>query len=216
MSRKLLKEMTYVKMASLPLYICSLLLCSIFGAGQALGSQVTLTATEDAYVSELTHTGNYGNTSNLFIGWVNDTSYAYETYLKFGLSSIPSGSIINSATLRLYCTDVGWDRWVYGNVHYVMGSWAESTITWDNKPSYGSANESEEYNTTGWWEWDVQDFVGTFRLMFKRSLSTKMLLRMWMRPSSKASCWNQQRIVSWVREEAGTVIPMLTTAQKAS
>ena len=59
------------------------------------------------------------------------------TYLKFNLSTLPSGPSVTKATLRLYVDAVG------GNgsfdVFQLNSSWSEGTLTYNNAPALGSS-----------------------------------------------------------------------------
>jgi len=81
-------------------------------------------------------------------GW-GDT---YWSYFKFDLSSIPVGSIINTATLNLPVLSIyGGDP--VGNVYRSAGAFAEATTTWTNQPgstgsSYGSFSNGSAGTTS--------------------------------------------------------------------
>ena len=96
------------------------------------------------------------------------TYWERDPLVKFDISSIPSGSTINSATLKLYYY-YWWDNNPAGHdlkLYKITSSWDEDTVTWNTQPSY--ASQPTTYSTvpssTGvWMEWDVtsdvQDFV---------------------------------------------------------
>ncbi|WP_233601949.1 DNRLRE domain-containing protein [Corallococcus sp. CA047B] len=90
----------------------------------------TLTATEDAYVHETNAASNYGAATSLFIK--NDAGANRYAFLKFKLTGIAGvtsarlrvhGSASSSTTLQAFQTADGW---------------AESSLTWSNKPAVGS------------------------------------------------------------------------------
>jgi PKD repeat protein len=118
------------------------------------GSTVTFTATDDAQVRVALPTSNFGSSTELRIrsdGGVND----YQSYVKFSVSGV-SGAI-TSAKLRLFVTD---PSNVGGRLYQTGTSWSESTITWNNKPAFGSQLGSAGPTTLGTWvEFDVSSAV---------------------------------------------------------
>lgn len=88
----------------------------------------------DAYVESSAVNTNYGAAQKLWLG--KGSSDVGEIYLWFDLSSIPAGSIINGATLRLYQYDDAND-WLSVTITVramiCNTSWAEGSITWANR-----------------------------------------------------------------------------------
>ena len=90
-----------------------------------------ITPSGDSYTNTATPTTNYGSKPLLD---VDATSQV--TYIRFDLSSIPSGASVNQATLKLYVNSVTTAGSF--NVNYVIGSWSEGTITSSNAPAQGN------------------------------------------------------------------------------
>ena len=123
---------------------------------KAGSTSVTLTPIADAYTSKYDPDTNFGSNSELLVDG-RDT-YKKRAYLKFDLSSIPSGSVIISAKLKLL------DH--YGAninicVHRVTGDWSETSITWNNQPGYDadSIDCKTSWAVDTWGEWDVTSLV---------------------------------------------------------
>jgi len=120
--------------------------------------------TDDSYIRENYPNNNYGSDSALYLR--DRDGYTYRIYIRFDLSSIPSGATINTAKLRLYYYDYS-DLYddpagKQVDVHRVTGgSWSEDTITWNNAPAYDSTATSSTNmpSSFGWVEWDVTDDV---------------------------------------------------------
>lgn len=106
---------------------------------------------------------------DLFVG-TSATGENWRTFLRFDVSSIPSGSTINSATLyaRPYLGPYPYDD----NITVITvdvkrvdnDDWDESTITWNNAPwdNVGAILDSYLITTIGGWiwnDWDVTSFV---------------------------------------------------------
>jgi len=121
---------------------------------QASSTTTTLNPIADAYTQSSNPDTNYGSSTDLMI----DGSYG-RVYVKFNLSSIPSNSVIISATLKLYDhSTASYEVCVYP----VSADWSESTITWNNQPDYNSSLQScvTTPSTSGQWvSWDVTDIV---------------------------------------------------------
>jgi hypothetical protein len=99
---------------------------------------VTLYSVADAYVNASSPETNYGSADSMYVSASSEQDFAY---LKFDLTSIPSGANILSATLKVYLWGTGGS--IYGSPADKIGayycpdnSWTESGITWNNKPSF--------------------------------------------------------------------------------
>jgi len=66
---------------------------------------VTLTGiaqTTDAFLDQGTPAGNFGATTDFYVGESNAAANIFRTVMRFDLSSIPVGSTIETATLPIY------------------------------------------------------------------------------------------------------------------
>jgi len=119
--------------------------------------------TDDAYIDESVPDANRGSRDDLEID--DKSGEVKRIFIRFDLSGIPSGATINLAKVRLYYYDYD-DRFADPagkqiDIHRVLGSWDEDTITWNNAPSYVS-NATSSINmpsSYGWVEWTVTDDV---------------------------------------------------------
>ena len=117
---------TNIKMSTTPLT------CSPHSMG--------LLPTGDSWVDDGNPGNNYGTDVIL---WVVDygPGWMARSYLQFDVSVIPADAIINDAWLCLWY----WNFDDYGTpeigAYRVDGSWDESTITWNNQPSFSSTYE---------------------------------------------------------------------------
>ena len=134
--------------------------------------EVRLDPIDDSYVVEGNPTiQNLGDNYNFYVGWEENGNYLTErAYLKFDLSGIPGGSIIDNAVL-------------FANTHYGASngppnydpitividaenvsddSWNENSLNWDNRPPMGpTVLDSETVDGTydKWYSWDVTSWV---------------------------------------------------------
>jgi hypothetical protein len=112
------------------------LLLVALGLTPFLSSSVSsLTAKEDAFVLNTTPTSNYGTQSLLVSGGAE----LRKTWIKFDLSSIPTGSTIKAVKLKLYCKSVSSDGNIVNiqirdGLRTVMGEWSESDLWWSTQP----------------------------------------------------------------------------------
>jgi hypothetical protein len=121
--------MKSLKLQLLPILV---LLLSLFSWVGAYGQ---ITPSSDAFTNSSTPTTNYGANVLLDVSGATDISY-----IQFNLASIPSGSTVSHATLKLYVNAVS--KAGSFNVDFVNGTWAESTITSNLSPALGSTIDS--------------------------------------------------------------------------
>jgi len=97
---------------------------------------ITLTSIKDSYIVEGSGT-NHGSASILLIqSWYTNMRALFG----FDLSSIPAGSTINSAVLKLdYQDQFGYPR--DHRVSRITGAWEEMTVNWANQPATTPINE---------------------------------------------------------------------------
>jgi hypothetical protein len=123
-------------------------------ASNVVFSTIPLSPVADTYVNGAATTTNYG-TSNYVVSKTSSTNrYAF---MKFDLRGIPD--TIASAKLRLYVKSVtaADSRTVYA---LSDDTWDENTLTWANKPSYGSALASSYVpGPNRYIEWDVTSYI---------------------------------------------------------
>ncbi len=95
---------------------------------------------------------NFGTYPYLFsaAGTVSGYNYYRRSLIKFDFSSIPDGSIIVDAKLSMYSYGLHENYDIMQNSVYktnssyfrkVDTSWNESTVTWNNQPSYDTTNQ---------------------------------------------------------------------------
>jgi len=119
----------------------------------------TLEPIADSFVNSEKSTSNFGGQDVLRVTYQNRTFFddiERRAYLKFNLSEVPSGSTINSATLRLH-TVVVTETTKIGAFYCPDNTWEELEITWQNAPdTSGDAVDIVSVAEPGEWnEWDV-------------------------------------------------------------
>ena len=94
------------------------------------GYVIEITAEADTYVHQEASDESYGSASSL-IGGTDASTGTYEAYIKFNISSIPSGSTIDSGTISLYSTDTDGAEM---QIKRIGTTW-EGTTTWNTRPT---------------------------------------------------------------------------------
>jgi len=134
------------------------------GGSSALAPQttVTLPASGDATINSLYPTIPFGSDTTLEISYSNiDVPQAAFVLLRFDLSTIPAGALIDSAyfEVALY-TSQGADP-VNMGAYYVNSAWSEDTVTWSTQPAVESIGFSPPVDAVpGYKTWgDIGGFV---------------------------------------------------------
>jgi len=125
--------------------------------------EVTLSPADDTFVDDITAVGNHGNSSFLIVGKYDDLYLGPVesiAWLKFNLSSVPDGAVVDVATLQLYSYAVTETYNVYARF-CSNNSWTELTLTHANMPVFNATSMDSEVVTTSskWYNWTVTDAV---------------------------------------------------------
>lgn len=123
----------------------------------------TLTAVADATILEGYPGFNAGTTNDMWAGYddgrLSPPGRIVRSLIKFDLSGIPSSATVQSARLRVYYAGY----WDYPNrvrtitAYRIVGDWTERGVTWNNKPSPGTAYGSVAINSDQNWGWRELD-----------------------------------------------------------
>lgn len=116
--------------------------------------------TKDTYVSSRYPTTNYYMNNYLKTGRDADY-YIRRTYIKFDLPASLSGTTISSAyiNIKMYTGSTP-----SINAYRVLGDWTSSTLNWNNKPSFSTANASGAgvAATNNWYKLYVTSIVSSW------------------------------------------------------
>ncbi|MCX7016856.1 MAG: DNRLRE domain-containing protein [Candidatus Sumerlaeota bacterium] len=123
-------------------------------AGGGSGT-LTFNPVADAYVSQTNAGSNFGTAAVLRVKTDSGGSGRF-SFLRFVVSGVTG--TVTSAKLRLY--SVGVNMNVTAN-RVADNLWAEGGITWNNKPSLGTAIASQYAGSSVWVEWDVTSYVSS-------------------------------------------------------
>jgi hypothetical protein len=147
------------------LVVTLLLFTAILGQNLTLAAgldNVTLYAAADNYAdSKYPQLGTYGHVPVLYVGnsydHVQDVWGSERIYIRFDISSLPKGRVIQNATLRLWQFYAPASPQEY-EVHRVLGDWKEGTENWNNQPAWDSTTTSTTVapdRTEVAVEWDI-------------------------------------------------------------
>lgn len=120
---------------------------------------------KDASLESGYPTTNTGGNTNLwigryFIGFSGNS--VYRALIQFDVSSIPAGSTVTNAVLRLYIgftTNPGITAYI--TPYLVTGTWDENTVTWNTAPAVDTSvfGTISAVTGTGWYEWNITNIV---------------------------------------------------------
>jgi hypothetical protein len=144
----------------------AVVLSLVAGTAQAL----VFYPANDSYTYQPDPDRNYGDRAHMEIrnryGAGGVAYFEHNSFISFDLSSIPPGTPITTATLRLYY--YGWkDNDPEGrdlNLYRVTGDWSEETLTYATEPPTAAAVTCYSIVPPGfgWMTWDVTDDVEAF------------------------------------------------------
>lgn len=108
---------------------------------------------------------NYSGNGMVIARWTAmGTPYTWRSLLKFDLSTVPSGSLIDSAFLSVYANTAspsgnpGSPTWGTDNavgIYRLTSAWDTSTLTWGTQPAYSTTNGDTLAQSTTW----TQDYT---------------------------------------------------------
>lgn len=140
------------------------------GETPALESPVTLNPSADNYIRS-GQTTNYGTDTVLQLGRGGGAGRNMHSLLLFDVSAIPAGSLINSATLRLYAASRNGSDSFNLKAHQVTQNWTESGSNWSDADAStawtaggggtysATVIDSIPAAATGWYEWNIAPLV---------------------------------------------------------
>ena len=88
--------------------------------------------TRDTMIKQGDPAANFGSNATLASDGVDELGQNKWALIKWDVSAIPSGSVVQSASVTLNVTDNG----TSGTYHFyeVTGGWNEGTVTWNTRP----------------------------------------------------------------------------------
>ena len=179
------------KVFAIAFLVTILALCVETTSVHAQAGQITIKPTDDTYTSFQNPNTNYGG--QYYLEVVSSSSSQSTVFLKFNLSSIPVGAVIDNVTLQLYTTLVS-EPYRIGIASYSSNSWNESTLT---RNGYYSLNATIDLETipiiwvnssNQWYSWNA---LATFNsaILHVGSAETTFLLMTFTSYSPYSFVW---------------------------
>jgi uncharacterized repeat protein (TIGR02543 family) len=118
--------------------------------------------TADSWVESSHTTDNHGSDNELHVrvDWDSkkgEVTNLRRAYLKFDLSGLPSGAVIDSALLHLYRTTADSD---IPSAYQTTDGWTETGIKWSNQPGPG-AFVADGTMGSAWFKWDITSYAAS-------------------------------------------------------
>jgi uncharacterized membrane protein len=125
---------------------------------------------------------NYGSSQELDVG-----TFVYGTrrsYLKFDLENLPSGAIIQSATLYLSLFSFSSKSGYISAYSVGNDNWLENGLTWNNRPAVGAylSTNHDPIADSQWYSWAMDNWV-------ENQFATDKIVSICMENDSSDSGW---------------------------
>jgi len=129
---------------------------------------------EDVYINSADPSGTGIDGSEIYMKLLKSDTENNSALIKFNISILPAGAIIESSTFSLYLDYNGLDsesEGFNGTLHYInptYGDWKEESTTWNNRPNSTQYNASRDswvfFNKptgglTGRMYWDAKSII---------------------------------------------------------
>ncbi len=131
---------------------------------------MTLSAVADAWIDENSPSTNKGSDSILKVQSKGPRDN-FRTVVRFPQPPLPSGCVVDTATLRLFAASMKSGRVLHAL--RLAAGWAENSVSWANQPPTAGAAATTS-SGFGYREWDVRSQV---QVMFSESVSHGFLIR---------------------------------------
>jgi hypothetical protein len=179
----------------------------------AQSGQSTIYVSQDTYVDSSNPNSNYGGllwfiTENYQQTSLGQTAnYKTIVWLKFNLTSVPDGAVVDNATLQIFADYVSTNE--IFNVHAYSCSnisWTELGITYTNMPSYNITSmdtkvikgaTDNNYYIPQWYSWDVIDAVKNAQESGSNAVTIVL--------ADPSSSHNDSSIIRWVARETNNI-----------
>lgn len=151
--------------------VLGLVSVSLFGLriAYAQAGQVTLKPTDNTFApssesSNTTFTGANGLAVENYTLITPYTQFFFVavTWLKFSLTLVPNGAVIDNVSLQLFAPVPSPSEPINVSAYYCPNnSWLESTLTYSNMPTYNATviDSVSVYASNQWYNWSVIDAV---------------------------------------------------------
>jgi hypothetical protein len=166
-------------------------------AAACVATTVTVSANADAWIDQASASSNKGGDSILKVQGKGSNNF--RALARFAQpASIPTGCVVESATLRLYAASSTSGRTL--QALRINANWTENGVTWANQPATtGTAVTTASGSGTAYREWNV---TGQVQAMYAANANHGFLIR---DASESGGGWEQQ----FHSKEKGETMPQL-------
>lgn len=147
------------KVFAIAFIVTLLALCVETTSVHAQADQVTIFPSDDTYIISQSPDSNYGGQTYLEV--VTTSLNLSRVLLKFNLSSIPLGAVVDNVTFQLYTTFVSEPWYRIGVTYFTSNSWNESTLTYNGYQSLDAGEYLETIDfhvyimsSNQWYSWN--------------------------------------------------------------
>lgn len=163
----------------------------------------TFPSSKDSYVDENNPDVNFGSGSYMYVRSLA-TAKNQRILVEFDISSIPVGSTIDVATLKLYARYSSAEGRIYQTAK-IIAAWEEMSVTWNNKPAVSGLKQTLMVAANNWFLVDVKTFVqellasglAGFRVKDKNENSAIIKTGTFCTKEHATSWWRPELYVEW-------------------
>jgi hypothetical protein len=144
--------------------IAMIVLLSSLAAPAKAAETVEIIAAQDAYICDCKPDSTNPNGGPDYIYHGQYGGCYDRTLIEWDLSSLPSGILIVSAEMRLFC-EAFWGSQSGEPVYYMINEpWSELSVTYNTQPDYDTSQQIAGYwpEADTWYEVDVTDYVAAW------------------------------------------------------
>jgi hypothetical protein len=127
---------------------------------------VQINPSDDSFVEDSLPNMNFGSSASMFVADAQPDSpnSIARSYLKFNLSTLPAGAVIDTAMIHIYATVIYYPAVSVGAYYLSNDGWSETGIggiTWNNAPTgfNPSPTALKVIDMAMWTSWDVTSDV---------------------------------------------------------
>ena len=199
------------KVFAIAFIVALLALCVDTTSVHAQANQITIFPSDDTFINPQNPNSNYGGQTNLEV--INTSSNLNTVLLKFNLSSIPVGAVIDNVTFQLYTTSVSVPGYRIGATYFTSNSWNESTLTYNGYQSLNAGEylESIDFSVNimsnnHWYNWNQTTSINQAKVNASYTAITLVLLTfesfqpntyIWFASKENSTDYSPRLIVHW-------------------
>ena len=134
--------------------------------------------------------GSTGHNANTLTCGYDSSVDIMRFYMKYtALPKLSSSDVLVNAVLKLCLTEEAGPAAVV-TAHEVLGTWSESSLTWDNMPKYNSTVEDYALcDNTGYYYWDITSLANKWYTGENNGMMFRLTQE--MESGNNSNCWKR-------------------------